>query len=278
MLFFVWVGVLVNFLFFRLLFVFCLLSFVCFLSFCLLFVFPCCCFACMPVPTVWGPAVWGLFHGLVGSLSAAAYTHRIHLELFGHMQRICRYLPCPTCSEDATRMLATVTPTHIATPDAFVHFVFAFHNCVNRKTRKPMASVDTLTQHAHLSFAELQRRVSLFLQHYHTRGNMNQLAESFQRQYLVQEFVDWMRLRQPYFTREPRFPWNPSSLSDSDCFSKRVSKEPTVPRSDPPLHGLSFAEQTEFIKEGEEEDEDNLLKGGLRGIVGSLEEEKATDI
>ena len=33
MLFFVWVGVLVNFLFFRLLFVFCLLSFVCFLSF-----------------------------------------------------------------------------------------------------------------------------------------------------------------------------------------------------------------------------------------------------
>ena len=46
-------------------------------------------------------------------------------------------------------------------------------------------------------------------------------------------------------TREPRFPWNPSSLSDSDCFSKRESKEPTVPCSDPPLFttGNVFCEE-----------------------------------
>ena len=53
-------------------------------------------------------------------------------------------------------------------------------------------------------------------------------------------------------TREPRFPWNPSSLQDSDCFSKRVPKKPTVPRSDPPLAGLSFADQTKEPTVGNE--------------------------
>jgi hypothetical protein len=58
-------------------------------------------------PQVWGPPIWILFHTLAEKINESDYS-RIGLELYGYIRQICNYLPCPDCSQHATRFLSTV--------------------------------------------------------------------------------------------------------------------------------------------------------------------------
>ena len=93
----------------------------------------------MSPPEVWGPAVWTLFHTLSERVSEHAYPF-ISAQLFSQIARICKFLPCPDCSLDATNFLAKVNISNLKTKTEFKNLFYLFHNYVNAKTGKAQFS------------------------------------------------------------------------------------------------------------------------------------------
>ena len=81
----------------------------------------------MSPPEVWGPAVWSLIHTLADHLQDDAYNY-ISPHLFNLIVRICKFLPCPECSADASRFLAKINPSSLKTKLEFKHTLYIFHN------------------------------------------------------------------------------------------------------------------------------------------------------
>ena len=101
----------------------------------------------MSPPEVWGPAVWTLFHTLIEKLNPYAYPHVIG-SMFGMIVRICKVLPCPECSTDASNFLAKIKLSDYKTKDDFKNMLYLFHNWVNAKKRKPLYNYSELQKYA----------------------------------------------------------------------------------------------------------------------------------
>jgi hypothetical protein len=80
----------------------------------------------MSPPEVWGPAVWGLFHTLAEKVNPYAYPF-IAKRLFNVIVRICRFLPCPECSTDASNFLAKIKIENLKTKDDFNQMFYLFN-------------------------------------------------------------------------------------------------------------------------------------------------------
>ena len=88
----------------------------------------------MSPPEVWGPAVWRLFHTLSERLNDNAYN-ALSRQLFGFFVRICKFLPCPDCSNDASIFLAKIKLSDMKNKTEFKNTFYLFHNWVNAKKR-----------------------------------------------------------------------------------------------------------------------------------------------
>ena len=91
----------------------------------------------MSPPEVWGPAVWSLFHTLAERVNAHIYPY-IARQMFKMIVRICGFLPCPECSNDASNFLAKIKIENLKTKEDFKKTFYLFHNYVNAKKRKPL--------------------------------------------------------------------------------------------------------------------------------------------
>ena len=91
----------------------------------------------MSPPEVWGPAVWTLFHTLVEKINDRAFS-LVLPSLFSMIFRICKFLPCPECSKDATNYLAKVQFSKIKNKTDLKNIFYIFHNFVNAKKRKKL--------------------------------------------------------------------------------------------------------------------------------------------
>jgi hypothetical protein len=142
----------------------------------------------MSPPEVWGPAIWRLFHTLAENINENEY-HRIYPQLFFQIQRICKFLPCPECAKDASIFLGKVKLSDLKTKREFINIFYLFHNYVNAKKRKP------LFNYANINIYKKYRIINVvnnFIAVYNTKGNMKLIAESFQRQFVIKEFKNWI--------------------------------------------------------------------------------------
>ena len=76
----------------------------------------------MPSIEVWGPAVWTLFHTMAERVHENAYPF-ISNQLFVQIVRICKVLPCPDCSSDASNFLAKINISTFKTKTDFKNFI-----------------------------------------------------------------------------------------------------------------------------------------------------------
>ena len=86
----------------------------------------------------WGNAVWFLFHTLAEKLRPE-YSNEAPM-LMGYIKMLCTTLPCPSCSNDATRLISTANTSRITDKYQLIYFLWEFHNRVNQKLRKPFFS------------------------------------------------------------------------------------------------------------------------------------------
>ena len=137
---------------------------------------------------VWGPAVWALFHTLSAKINDDAYVY-VSPSLFKMIVNICKFLPCPECAVDASNFLAKIKLSELKTKTDLINTFYLFHNYVNNKKRKP------LFNHSNLAVYSTYRLVGVvnkFIMHYNTKGNMKLIAESFQRQMILNQFRSWL--------------------------------------------------------------------------------------
>ena len=143
----------------------------------------------MSPPEVWGPAVWTLFHTLAEKINPDAYPYVIQ-SMFAMFVRICAVLPCPECSRDASGFLAKIKLSDYKTKDDFKNMLYLFHNWVNAKKRKPLFNYANMNKYADKNLILV---INDFIAKYNTKGNMKLLAESFQRSFVLKDFVNWFK-------------------------------------------------------------------------------------
>ena len=142
----------------------------------------------MSPPEVWGPAVWTLFHTLTEKVRESSYP-AVANGIINIIIRICRFLPCPDCSTDASIFLAKTRFSDIKTKQQLKTLIYIFHNHVNVKKRKPLFNYSKLNIYSNANIINVANN---FINKYHTKGNMNLISESFQRQLIIKEFKRWI--------------------------------------------------------------------------------------
>ena len=179
----------------------------------------------MSPPNVWGPAVWTLFHTLSEKVSEEAYPF-IKFQLFSQIRRICGFLPCPECSADATKFLAKININDLKTKIDFKNVFYLFHNWVNAKKHKPLFNYSNLSSYNNYGIIPV---INNFIHKYNTHGNMNLIAESFQRKLVVNEFKSW--ITKNFLAFKP--PQNIPSLISVTKEEPIVVEEPIVTVEEP---------------------------------------------
>ena len=212
----------------------------------------------MSPPEVWGPAVWTLFHTLIEKMNPDAYPFVIG-SMFGMIIRICKVLPCPECSNDASNFLAKIKLSDYKTKDEFKNMLYLFHNWVNAKKRKPLYNYSNLQKYAGFNLIFV---LNNFIAKYNTKGNMKLLAESFQRSFVVRDLVTWFKLYsrafiQPVIVRQVREepiveePVTEEPIIEEPIIEESVTEEPVTeePVTEEPIieESVSLEEKPEDI-------------------------------
>lgn len=172
----------------------------------------------MPSLEVWGPAVWTLFHTLAERVHENAYPF-IANQLFDQIVRICKVLPCPDCSTDASYFLAKINISTFKTKTEFKNFVYLFHNYVNAKKRKPLFNVINLKMYNHYKLIPV---VNNFLTQFNTNGNLNLINESFQRNLVKNNFKKWFIENIRAFTPPPNIQMSPNKVEEPVVTIKEI--------------------------------------------------------
>jgi len=141
----------------------------------------------MAPPEIWGPPIWTLFHTMAANINEKNTI--LILQLFQQIKKICSLLPCPDCSQHATRYLNRINNDQINTKNKIINVLFNFHNSVNIRKRKPIFNCDNLVRYNNISIIGVYNR---FVSIYNTNGNLKMLSESFQRRMVVQHFKKWL--------------------------------------------------------------------------------------
>jgi len=142
----------------------------------------------MTQQSIWGPIIWKFFHVLLEKIKEESFS-TIYLSLFHQIKRICSYLPCPECSLHATHFLSTVKEQHISSKNDFKQMLYFFHNKVNIRKKKPFFPISQLNQYKNYPLIQTYNN---FIKVYNTKGNLNMLTESFQRQLVIKDFRKWL--------------------------------------------------------------------------------------
>jgi hypothetical protein len=139
-------------------------------------------------PEGWGPPIWKLFHTLSQKIKEEKYTE-IGGQLFFYIKRICRYLPCPDCSDHASTFLNKVDAPKLKTKEDLINTMFILHNIVNIRKKKQMHKTSILEKYKTVNIIQAYNE---FANVYRTKGNMRLLTDTFQRQLVISDFKKWL--------------------------------------------------------------------------------------
>ena len=207
----------------------------------------------MSPPEVWGPAVWTLFHTLGEKINEEAYPY-VSNELFKLIVRICKFLPCPECSADASSFLAKIKVSELKTKTDFKNTFYLFHNYVNLKKRKRLFNYASLNVYNKYRLVDV---VNNFIANYHTKGNMRMLTESFQRQFVVKDFKNWFTRSIQAFIKRVNIPPAITTIKMEEVVDTvvRAEETPAIAQVETPViaeeetHDVTVVEETPVIAE-----------------------------
>lgn len=98
----------------------------------------------------WGEPIWTFFHTLAQKILPEHYELKSR-ELFDIIKLICNNLPCPICTEHATKYLNKINFFSLKTKDDLKLMLFQFHNEVNTRKKYsqfPLSELDSKYERA----------------------------------------------------------------------------------------------------------------------------------
>ena len=181
----------------------------------------------MPPPSVWGPPIWTLFHCLAEKIHPDAYTH-LSSALLNQIKQICKALPCPTCTQDATKFLSGININNYKSKEDFKKLFYIFHNWVNRKTGKNVFNYSDMDKYTNMNLINV---INKFIEVYHTNGNMKLLTDSFQRQFIIKNFMTWIKTNnRAFYVPAIQKPLENKLIEKSNEDSSATNPETVVPK------------------------------------------------
>jgi hypothetical protein len=91
----------------------------------------------------WGNATWYLFHTLAEKLKPEYDNPSEIKALYAQIKKICQHLPCEDCTAHAIKTLSTANEAFVtSSKEAFVNFLWQFHNKVNAVSGSPQYSFE----------------------------------------------------------------------------------------------------------------------------------------
>lgn len=140
-------------------------------------------------PNQWGPPTWTLFHTLAEKIKEESF-HSLMPHLIFYIKKICTALPCPECSQHATKFWSQVHIPGIKNKTDLKNVCCLFHNIVNKRKNKPFFSHEHLSEkYANCKTINVYNN---FVAVYQTNGNMNLIADSFRRKLILVSFKKWI--------------------------------------------------------------------------------------
>ena len=106
---------------------------------------------------LWAPLTWELFHVIVEKMKEESVPYIKHI-IIHIITIICDSLPCPNCREHASATLKRYKHYNtLVTKNNFKHWVFDFHNIVNRRINKPIQPYSCLEKYKTYNLPELYK-------------------------------------------------------------------------------------------------------------------------
>jgi hypothetical protein len=137
----------------------------------------------------WGPPTWALFHTLSEKIHEDVFSVLLPQLIF-FLKKICSSLPCPECSQHAMQFWKKINISGIKTKNDLKNMICLFHNLVNKRKNKPLFNHNKLSEN--YKNKNIGTVYNNFVAVYQTHGNMQLLADSFQRRLILIEFKKWM--------------------------------------------------------------------------------------
>ena len=101
----------------------------------------------------------------------------------------------------------------IKTKQGLIDLLYFFHNTVNKRTHEKIYNQSELNIY---QYKNLIQSYNIFIQYYKTTGNLNLIAESFQRTIVVNDFKKWIMTHYKSFIM-PRIEHIPSVISETQA-------------------------------------------------------------
>jgi hypothetical protein len=91
--------------------------------------------------SVWGPAIWYLFHTLAFKMKNQHFNE-IKNSFLEYFVLISANLPCPECAEHAQQETRNLDKSKITNKKELCIFFLNFHNKVNARTKKKIFTIE----------------------------------------------------------------------------------------------------------------------------------------
>jgi len=130
---------------------------------------------------IWGNITWRLFHTMTLCINDGNYEEI--QDAIQCIEKICRHLPCPLCSNDAVSILKKINLKQIKTKEELKRFIHFFHNKVNIKLKVPSVDYETIES---LHTQSLNSILNEFFKVYsNIKHNSNMMLYSFHRDIVI---------------------------------------------------------------------------------------------
>ena len=140
----------------------------------------------------WGNAIWFLFHTLAEKIKPEEATTAELNILLSHITSICNNLPCPDCQQHARQTMLLANHNSITTSkETLIHFLWQFHNEVNKRTKAPFYPKESLELYKRAKTAEVIRHFIKIMSS--TSNNAKTMLYGFHRQMYIKTFVDYIK-------------------------------------------------------------------------------------
>jgi hypothetical protein len=146
----------------------------------------------MVAKSVWGPAIWYLFHTLSFKIKPIHFNE-IKDQLLDHFVSICNNLPCPECTEHAKQELKHLDKSKITNKKELCMYFIHFHNKVNVRTKKKIFTFDEFISKYKNS---VTRNViaNFFIVLSKSDHNIKLMTNSFHRSTAIVDLKKWLNV------------------------------------------------------------------------------------
>jgi len=139
---------------------------------------------------LWGEPTWFLFHTLAEKVRPECFSD-VRIGLLTFIRRICNNLPCPECTQHATRHINSINFATICSKDDLQLMLFEFHNKVNRRKNYAVFSFNDL--HKKYNCANTINIVRNFFHHFSKRHySVRMGVEGYHRNKMLDDFKAWL--------------------------------------------------------------------------------------